>query len=184
MEENLEIKNEILESQYSGETEIFKPSIKLDLKIDVDKIKEFRRKNVKRLEEVLSFIYESFATSEVWAKLEPFQQYCLVEQVFLMYFATFASRIQCAAALAALEEDKYYTSKDIDGKMKIRSSIKELALNMKELAKKKGFTISQENAKSAKKLIEDGLNKKIIAILFGEELYQKITKKWGKFKLL
>lgn len=162
----------------------FKPSLTLDnIKIDVNKVLEFRKKNVKKLEEVLAFLWESYATCSCWAKLTPFQQYCLVEQTFLVYFATFPARIQCAAALAALDELDYYLSKETSEKMSIRSAIKRLALTIKFTSKNKGFTISEEDAKLAKDLIENGLDKKVIAILFTEELYNKISKKWSAHKL-
>lgn len=162
----------------------FKPSITLDdIKIDVNKVLEFRKKNVKKLEEILSFLWESYATCSCWGKLTPFQQYCLVEQTFLVYFATFPARIQCAAALAALDELDYYVTKETSEKMSIRSAIKRIALTIKFTSKNKGFTISEENAKLAKELIDNGLDKKVIAILFTDELYNKISKKWSAHKL-
>ena len=133
--------------------EEFKPAnaLNLDIKIDVEKVKAFRRKNVEHLEEVLSFIWTSFAECECWAKLTPFQQYSSVEQCFLWYFATFPARLVCAAALAAVEEDPFYRNKEkVEDQMRIRSVIKRLALSMKFIKNDTEFTIS---AKDSEKLI-------------------------------
>jgi hypothetical protein len=136
--------------------EEFKPTnaLNLDIKIDVEKVKAFRKKNVQHLEEVLSFIWTSFAECECWQKLTPFQQYSLVEQCFLCYFATFPARIVCAAALAAIEEDTFYQNlSTIDEQMKVRSAIKKLALCMKFIKDDTEFTISTEDAKPALELL-------------------------------
>ena len=165
--------------------EEFKPAnaLNLDIKIDVEKVKAFRRKNVEHLEEVLSFIWTSFAECECWAKLTPFQQYSSVEQCFLWYFATFPARLVCAAALAAVEEDPFYRNKEkVEEQMRIRSVIKRLALSMKFIKNDTEFTISAKDAEPALELLEEGLDKRVIVILFTEELYDKVAKKWGKFK--
>lgn len=164
------------------ETKPIESEIKLDFKFDLNKIKELKEKKEKKLEEVMAFLYESFGKSQYWNELSAFQQYCLVEQAFLIHFASFPARIVCAATLAALDEDEYYLKQDETVKMDIRNVIKALALKLKPVKTSKSFTINFKDSEEAKKLIEQGIDKKLFVCLFGLKEYQRIAAKWGKFQ--
>lgn len=149
-------------------------SNKIDIKLDIDpeKIKEVAKN--KQLHEIISFLYEECSRNAEFKKLDQYNQMVLVEQIFVLKFTKFPAKIQLAAALALIEEDKEFNKlQTYQEKNEIRGMIKNIGINIK-LDDKGEFIYSDHIIESAKELYKRIKNDRICKTLIGQEQFEKL----------
>lgn len=147
-------------------------------KKSVDAIKEQQITNPQlALVEALKLIWSSFEKSEIWKDLDEYTKTCLVEQAFLLYFASFPTHLTLAVALDELNQDPTFMRLESnEERLAIRKMLKDLAISIKstgEGAEKTNpvyYVIDKQVKLKMDDFLKTGVDKHILEVLTGQTL--------------